>query len=411
MKRLLLFCVTLIIALTAAATPLFENGKTRWQITVPEKSNAVIDYAAGELAGTLKKVSGTAFTIGKNRTKQFNIILGTPETSPEIAGLQKDFKIPGAEAIDTIAVYARDNNLYLAGNNNRSVLYAVYTFLQKQLGVRWLWPGDDGEFITPLKKYTIPADLAINFTPSFRIRAISPCHWHRHVPTEIWMARNFLNGDSRTAAIRDKTGAIRTGGGHRVIVYNAKKVFKSKPELFSLVGGRRDVAGYVGCWSNPEFTAQVVENVAKLIRKNNLEILNLFPGDITLRCECEKCTVNPDRSGRWYDYYYQLITELKKQFPKLKFAGIAYQEYRALPKTEVRGLEYVEYCHYNRCYAHKITDPKCKINAGGRKKPRSPSTATNLISSNPRRSCPTGMPPPMRYAPTATSKPYGSKPK
>ena len=360
-------CVSLLAVLftslsTIAAAPLFENGKSSWQITLPEKSNAVIDYAASELAETLKKVSGVTFAAAKTRQKQHNIILGTPETSPEIAKLQKELKLPDAEAIDTIAVYAIGENLYLAGNNDRSVLYAVYTFLQKQLGVRWLWPGDDGEFIIPQKKYSIPAKLAINFTPGFKIRAMSPCHWHRHVPTEIWMARNFLNGDSRTTSIRDKAGFIRTGGGHRVVVYNRKKVFETKPELFSLIGGRRDIAGYVGCWSNPEFTKQVVENVSKLIKKNNLEILNIFPGDITLRCECEKCNVNPDRSGRWYDYYYQLITELKKEFPKLKFAGIAYQEYRTLPQSNVKGLEYVEYCHYNRCYAHKLNDPKCKIN-------------------------------------------------
>lgn len=352
-----------LLAIAASAAPLFENGKTQWKITVPEKSNAVIDYAASELAATLKKVSGADFTVQNQKQPQCNIILGNPATSPEIAKLKKEFKLPGADAIDTIAVYAKGNDLYLAGNNDRSVLYAVYTFLQKQLGVRWLWPGDDGEFITPLKKYTVPAGLAVNFTPAFKIRAMSPCHWHRHVPTEIWMARNFLNGDSRTLAIRDKTGAVRLGGGHRVVVYDRKKTFETKPELFSLIGGQRNIAGYVGCWSNPEFTKQAVENISKLIKKNNIELLNIFPGDITLRCECEKCNVNPDRSGRWYDYYYQLITELKKEFPKLKFAGIAYQEYRTLPKSEIKGLEYVEYCHYNRCYAHKLTDPKCKINA------------------------------------------------
>ena len=362
MKKWFSLLLAASFTLLASAAPLFENGKTDWKIIVPEKSNSVIDYASSELADTLKKVSGAAFAVQKNKQAQFNIILGTPASSPEIAKLQKEFKLPDAEAIDTIAVYARGNDLYLAGNNDRSVLYAVYTFLQKQLGVRWLWPGDDGEFITPKKKYNIPAKLAINFTPSFKIRAMSPCHWHRHVPTEIWMARNFLNGDSRTTSIRDKAGFIRIGGGHRVVVYNRKKVFKTNPELFSLIGGRRDMAGYVGCWSNPEFTRQVVENVSKLVKKGNLELLNLFPGDITLRCECEKCTVNPDRSSRWYDYYYQLITELKKEFPKLKFAGIAYQEYRDIPKTEVKGLEYVEYCHYNRCYAHKLNDPKCKIN-------------------------------------------------
>lgn len=369
MKKLLILAIA-AAAMILNAEALFSNGKTKWSIVLPSDKDQVMQYAAEELSTALQKISGVKFPVSTTAGKKFNIFLGTPQNSPVIGKLKNTLRLPGENAIDTVAVYAQNENLYLAGNNPRSVLYAVYAFLQNQLGVRWYWPGDDGEFITKRQSYTLPGALKYNYTPPFKIRAFSPCHWHRHVPTEIWLARNFLNGDSRTLSIRDKAGFIRITGGHRVTVYNAKKVFDLKPELFSLIAGRRDRSGYAGCWSNPEFTKQVIDNVAKLIKKNNAEIINIFPADITQRCECEKCSVNPDRSSRWFNYYYQLITELKKQFPKLKFAGIAYQEYRAIPTSEVKGLEYVEYCHYNRCYAHKLDDPSCKINARSMKELR-----------------------------------------
>ncbi len=369
MKKLFIFAVT-AAALLLHAEPLFSNGKTAWKIVMPQNSDQVMQYAAEELTTALQKISGVKFAVSADVGKKFNIFIGTPQNSAVIGKLETALKLPGPDAIDTVAVYAMNNNLYLAGNNPRSVLYAVYAFLQNQLGVRWYWPGDDGEFIVKRKTYTLPAALKYNYTPPFRIRAFSPCHWHRHVPTEIWLARNFLNGDSRTISIRDKAGFVRITGGHRVTVYNAKKLFDLKPELFSLIAGRRERSGYAGCWSNPEFTRQVVDNVAKLVEKNNAEILNIFPADITQRCECEKCTATPDRSSRWFNYYHELITQLKKRFPKLKFAGIAYQEYRSIPKAEVKGLEYVEYCHYNRCYAHKLDDPGCQINAKSMKEIR-----------------------------------------
>ena len=363
MKKWLSFYCAVLLICSAAAAPLFENGKTRWQIVLPENSGNEMTYAATELSAALKKVSGAEFVSKSAPRKEFNIYLGTPETSPEVGKLAKRFKLPNADAIETVAVYALDNNLYLAGNTPRAVLYAVYSFLQNQLGVRWLWPGDDGEFIPERSNYTLPAKLAYNFAPSFKIRAMSPCHWHRHVPTEIWMARNFLNGDSRTASVRDKAGFYRIGGGHRVRVYNVKENFKNKPELFSQIGGARNISGIAGCWSNPEFTQQVLDNISQTIRKDNLEILNLFPADITIRCECEKCSSHASRTDFWYDYYTKtLIPALKKEFPKLKFAGIAYQEYRTPPAKPVTALDYVEYCHYNRCYAHKLTDPKCPVN-------------------------------------------------
>ena len=220
MKKLLSFGCVALLAFCATAAPLFENGKTFWKIILPANSTAEINYAAEELSAALKKISGANFARQQNAQKQYNIYLGTPQNTPGIAKLAAKFKLPGADAIETVAVYAVGNDLYLAGNTPRAVLYAVYSFLQNQLSVRWLWPGNDGEFIVKRNTYTIPANLAYNFTPSFKIRAMSPCHWHRHVPTEIWMARNFLNGDSRTASIRDKAGFYRIGGGHQVRVHN-----------------------------------------------------------------------------------------------------------------------------------------------------------------------------------------------
>ena len=364
MKKWLSFCCSVLLISGAVAAPLFENGKTQWQIVLPEKPGNEINYAASELTAALKKISGADFVSKSTPAERFNIYLGTPATSPAIAKLAARFKLPDANAIESVAVYTVDNDLYLAGNTPRAALYAVYSFLQNQLSVRWLWPGDDGEFMPKRNSYTLPAKLAYNFTPAFKIRAMSPCHWHRHIPTEIWMARNFLNGDSRTPSFRDKAGLYRIGGGHRVRVYNVKQAFQTKPEIFSQIGGVRNIAGIAGCWSNPEFTKQVLDSISQTIRKENLELLNLFPADITIRCECEKCSAQGSRTDFWYNYYSKtLIPALKKEFPKLKFAGIAYQEYRTPPSQPVTALEYVEYCHYNRCYAHKLNDPKCPINA------------------------------------------------
>ena len=361
MKKLFVLLLTTLACLVQGKTVLFNNGSTTWQVVVPTKEDKVLSYAAEELINTLKKVSKVNFKCTTLAQSQHNIFLGTPETLPPIAKVK--LNLPKKDAIETVAVYYKNNNLYLAGNNSRAVLYAVYSFLTNQLGVRWFWPGDDGEFITPLTTYVIPANLAYNFTPSFKIRAMSPCHWHRHSPPEIWMARNFLNGDSRTHSIRDKAGFYSISGGHRIVVYNHKKVFNTNPEIFSLVGGKRNIAGFAGCWTNPQFTKQVIDNLITFIKKEKIEILNVFPADITIRCECNNCVSQGRGTDFWFKYYCEtIIPELKKEFPNLKFAGIAYQEYRTPPKKKITNLEYVEYCHYNRCYAHKLTDPKCPIN-------------------------------------------------
>lgn len=134
-------------------------------------------------------------------------------------------------------------------------LYAVYSFLQNQLDVRWFWPGDDGEFLPALKQWNLN-NVNYKFRPVFRFREMTPCVTAAHVPTEIWMARNFLNCGSRTLSIRDKAGYYKYDLGHFVGVYQG--LFAERPELFALVDGKRIPEGFVGCWSNPEFTQYAV---------------------------------------------------------------------------------------------------------------------------------------------------------
>jgi hypothetical protein len=67
------------------------------------------------------------------------------------------------DKVEQVAVYTLDGRLYLSGNQPRGVLYAVYSFLQRQLGVRWLWPGPDGEFVGGDDIRLRPAQMLENF--------------------------------------------------------------------------------------------------------------------------------------------------------------------------------------------------------------------------------------------------------
>ena len=359
MKKLLLALLsTLALSMVNAAT-LFDNGKTDWQIVIPVKADAAEKYAAAELQTALKKISGAEFPIvSSDEVKPRQIIIGSLATAPAVQKQINALKLKKSNT-EMISVKTLDGALYLTGDVPRGALYAVYTFLQKQLGVRWFWPGEDGEFITRQSKYELP-ELDFTYTPSFRFREMTPCSMHYHIPSEKWLARNLMNGGSRTPKVRDNAGFYRLDGQHWVSI--DRKLFPSKPELFSLINGKRVKEGYAGCWSNPEFFDYVVKKHLNIIKTRGFNMLNTFPADIVLRCECEKCTVIKDPSSRWYAFYAKLIEAIRKHYPETLFGGIAYQEYRAVPAAPVKYLEYVEYCQYNRCYVHKLSDKKCSIN-------------------------------------------------
>ena len=53
---------------------------------------------------------------------------------------------------------------------------------------------------------------------------------------------------------------------------------------------------------------------------------------------------------------------MKKEFPDIRVAGVAYQEYSVPPTRPVKGLEWGEYCQYDRCYIHPLDDTNCPVN-------------------------------------------------
>ena len=47
---------------------------------------------------------------------------------------------------------------------------AVYTFLQDKLGIRWLWPGADGE-VVPKQSHVTLGPFEFRYHPKIRMRA------------------------------------------------------------------------------------------------------------------------------------------------------------------------------------------------------------------------------------------------
>jgi hypothetical protein len=99
-------------------------------------AHPAVDFAAAELAGYLERMLPQG---AEARVSAFKL------------GLYRDFgfdthDLPNPEQDDAIAIEVEDGSGIIAGSNTRSVLFAVYRFLE-ELGCRWIRPGSDGECI------------------------------------------------------------------------------------------------------------------------------------------------------------------------------------------------------------------------------------------------------------------------
>lgn len=351
-----MICAALVAFACGAASgaPLFESGSSSWSVALPKGAPRPVRYAAEELTNTIARISGAAL----------RVVEAEAAPARDVIRLVQD----GDEEDDSFSVDAASDAVTLRGSSPRAVLFAAYAFLRDVLGARWYWPGETGEFLPRLERVVVPK-WSKAYRPAFPLREMSVCGipGHRHPPTERWFARQFLNSGINSEAVQEDLGFVRITAGHYVSLPSdgseRDRLFAEHPDWFSLLNGRRDAKGLAGCWSSEGFFGFTVTNLVKLIRSRRADIANMFVADIMPRCECAGCTADPDRSARWWNYYARLIDAVRRELPGQHFAGLAYQEYRSVPFVKVRGVEYVEYCHYNRCYFHALGDASCVMNA------------------------------------------------
>lgn len=346
-------------AADARADVFFRDGRTDWKIYLSPRADPTEVFAAEELVRALKKISGASFEVVRTERPpaQRAIVIGDL-SNPEVQARAADLKLRPGE-VEQIAVYSRGGNLYLAGNQPRGALYAVYHFLQHALGIRWLWPGPDGEFIPTRNSWVLP-ELRLNHTPGFAYRGFHLCGDWRDVDLfREWMARNFINIHRHAAPPQDKRrGFYSMWSSHNVVL--PESLFDQHPEYFAEIGGTRYRSNL--CFSSPDVDRIVAADTAAYLRKRPyLDILSVFPSDNQDFCRCARCA-RIDVSTAWFEFYNRLTDTLKKEFPRLKFATIAYQGYRDVPRCPIRNSAFIEYASYSRCNVHPYGHPGCRPN-------------------------------------------------
>lgn len=344
-----------------AQTLLFDGGRTAWRVCVAQTNEPAIMHAVSELTNALTRISGADFPVqrGGEVPVRDAIVIGDLD-HPLVLQQARTLGL-ATGTVEQAAVRTLGGRLYLAGNQPRGALYAVYSFLNRELGVRWLWPGESGEFMPQRRTWTLP-DIGYMHTPGYAYRGFHLCgDWRDHQNFRIWMGRNFINIHRHAASVSERRLGFHSMYSSHNAHLPAAKYFAEHPEYFAEINGTRYPSSI--CMSHPEVLALVAENIrSTLKRQPQLEILSLFPSDNQDYCRCDACA-KMDVSTAWFTFYNRLTDLLKADFPHLKFATIAYQGYREVPAVPVRNSLFVEYATYMRCNAHTFGDTNCTRNA------------------------------------------------
>ena len=367
MKKM--FLSGIFCALTGlAGLNAFELGKPGTTIYT-DKANA---SAAAELSQYLSRVYGGKFPVvefaEKNR-KDPGIFVGV---RPEGVELKAD------EKKEYCARHVTGTQLYLFGNRNakklHGTMFAVYDFLEKECGVRWLWPGELGTVAEPQQPKTLKNGTEI-FVPAFERRLTNSFHYGvNYLPAKrrkdlySWMDHQKV-GESlftRGSGFQHAFGALMP----------REKYGKEHPEYYSLVSPERWVGDpkpdkptrrndwtrhgtWQLCTSNPDVRRIIAEKIAA---EKSGAVRSISPNDGYGFCECDECVKQDGRrkvlytvgttpvydlTNRMYDFAEDVAKQVKKLNPDAKVGMFAYSIYDGVPdrKIEFPGNVYLSFCY------------------------------------------------------------------
>ncbi|MBN1806293.1 MAG: DUF4838 domain-containing protein [Sedimentisphaerales bacterium] len=333
-----------------------ENRSAKAVIVIAEDASKPEQHAAAELAGFLEQITGAEFEIvSPPAANGPRLLVGT-----EAAKLAKSDISYEKLGTDGIIIRSVDKDLILTGGHPRGTLYAVYTFLEDELGCRW-WSSTESTI--PNKPTLKVVNLDIHYVPALEYR--EP-FWFDAFDGN-WAVRNKSNGNRPN--LDEKHGGKHIYQGFVHTFYSLippKKYFKEHPEWFSEIKGKRTHKHAQLCLTNEEMRKELVKNLKADLRKNpDATIASVSQNDWHGNCQCEKCSViekeEGSPAGLMLRFVNSVADDIKDEFPNVAISTLAYQYTRKPPKyVKPRDNVIVRLCSIECSFSKLLADERNK---------------------------------------------------
>jgi hypothetical protein len=295
----------------AAPLRLADNGHTRYVIVVALSATDVERRAAADLQRVLRQATGAEFSIRSDGEvlPAERIVIATRASSDA-----EEFRIQ-----------ASGSELRLTGSTPRATMFAVYRFLDRDVGCRWWAP--DAESI-PHRRTLDVAAQDLREGAAFRWRELYLASAMDHD----WADRNLVSAGPRYAGPFVHTF-------YKLVP--PELYFRTHPEWFSLISGGRRVAGTYAsqlCLSNASLRQFVASRILEELRANpGAQIVSISQNDWGGFCQCDRCNLlyrkYGARSGALLEFVNAIARIVRPQFPSVLIDTLAYADTRKPPRN------------------------------------------------------------------------------
>ncbi|MEA3479996.1 MAG: DUF4838 domain-containing protein, partial [Bacteroidota bacterium] len=243
-----------------------------------------------------------------------------------------------------------NSSIMLLGGKQRGTMYAVFSFLENEFGVRWYTPGVT---IIPEREGFVFNHIYHYEEPSIQVR--NDFYYEAFDPT--WAAHNKING---AMGFREQHGDIEGYWSvHTFYKFMPPEEFYDEhPEYYSLIDGKRIHERAQLCLSNPDVLDIVTERLKQSMRENPSNLIySVSQNDWRNPCQCAKCQAIVDnegsQSGVMVWFVNQVADRIEEEFPHKYVGTLAYQYTRKAPeKVKPKENVVIRLCSIECCFAH-----------------------------------------------------------
>ena len=380
MKKLLtIFLLPMLFINVLSAMDLIKDGKlTISGIILPAKPYPTVEHAAKEIAYHLKLATGQELPLLKDKDVQKG------KSYIYVGGCFGNQKLnSGTMDPNTGIIEIGKNDIWIAGKDGRGkvrasgnsvgTLYASYEFLEKFVGVRWIWPGKTGEIVPKHKNLTLKEGTT-------KVGAkLKSSTWRVTTRKNTWVSQeNFkkFQDDQVEWLVRHRFihNGIYSNGHAFGKYYKEYGLGKTHPEFFSLLpDGTRRPNPYMWSRGYPRDVSMCVTSeglvkhiVQEFMKGNKHRMINVNENDTAGECVCTSC-LNADNSpvsneerlkkakalfekksfswpealgslsDRYSQFYLAVQKEAEKQgIKEAKVAGLIYANYSEPPTDKIK---------------------------------------------------------------------------
>ena len=356
MKKTILLLLSLLTPLFTFAEPpesitLVSGGKADFRVVVPDDPDWPTKLAADDIARCVAEATGAQVKIvpesklADEKEERIDFYVGLGKfTEKFLDEMPKPYgyiiRFPDAK---TIVIAGR-----LLLKDNYNTLDGVTQFLEKELGVYNLMPGEIGMVIPKLEGDWRIECRDITRVPSLAGREFSGAdgRWYssaeqsKKIETIQWIRRMGMTVSSVLKMVHNVGNLI-----------DPEKYAATHPEFFPLIDGKRRIPPKVNlkdwrlrnwepCYTAPGIAEEAAKSVIEYLEKNpNLYSCSLSVNDSGNICRCETCRkVNAklpadSESQSYYEWVCKVVSLVRPEFPDCYFGLLNYWATKDMPEN------------------------------------------------------------------------------